>query len=309
MQGERSEPRHDGPRAAAVALGLGLVLGSVLSSPVAAEPTETVDQAMCRLIDTAARQHGLPTDFLTRLIWRESSFRAHVVSRKGAQGVAQFMPGTASERGLLDPFDPEQAIPQAARLLADHNSRFGNLGLAAAAYNGGPARVDAWLAGRGGLPSETRAYVAAVTGRSADDWAATGRGATDGKAGATDGKGPAETPAQPQSCVTVVASIRKGPAPLASPAETVVAGAFAPWGVQLAGNFSKSVALAGYQRAAAQYPAVLAGSDPMVIGTRLRFRGAQTFWRVRVPAANRADANALCARLQKAGGTCVVLKS
>jgi len=81
------------------------------------------------------------------LIWQESSFRPGVSSGAGAQGVAQFMPGTAAERGLANPFDPEQAIPKSAELLADLRQRFGNLGLAAAAYNGGPARVEAWLAG------------------------------------------------------------------------------------------------------------------------------------------------------------------
>ena len=81
---------------------------------------ETIDQALCRLIDTSAKASGLPAGFLTRLIWRESSFRTGVTSRAGAQGVAQFMPGTASERGLADPFDPEQAIPEAGRLLQDH---------------------------------------------------------------------------------------------------------------------------------------------------------------------------------------------
>ena len=125
-----------------------------LIDPVAAEApptparTETVQEALCRLIEASARTHGLPASFLTRLIWRESSFRVSVVSPAGAQGVAQFMPGTAVERGLADPFDPEQAIPKAADLLSSQRQRFGNLGLAAAAYNGGPNRVSAWLEAR-----------------------------------------------------------------------------------------------------------------------------------------------------------------
>ena len=49
------------------------------------------------------------------------------------------MPKTADERGLANPFDPEEAIPKSAELLADLKQRFGNLGLAAAAYNAGPA--------------------------------------------------------------------------------------------------------------------------------------------------------------------------
>ena len=118
---------------------------------------------------------GCPSPFLTKLIWQESSFRATAVSPVGAQGIAQFMPGTAQERGLLDPFDPEQAIPAAASLLHDLSLRFGNLGLAAAAYNAGPNRVSAWLERRGGLPAETRDYVVRITGRSAEDWAAQAR--------------------------------------------------------------------------------------------------------------------------------------
>ena len=56
--------------------------------------SETVDQAICRLIETSAEEQGLPVGFFTRLIWRESSFRPHVVSQAGAQGIAQFAPST-----------------------------------------------------------------------------------------------------------------------------------------------------------------------------------------------------------------------
>jgi hypothetical protein len=146
------------------------------AQPAAAPPTESVHEALCRVIENAARQHGVPPEFLTNLIWRESSFREGAVSRAGAQGIAQFMPYTAAERGLADPFDPEQAIPQAARLIADLAARFGNLGLAAAAYNAGAVRVEKWLASEGGLPAETRNFVVLVTGRAADDWAAMARG-------------------------------------------------------------------------------------------------------------------------------------
>ncbi len=118
----------------------GLVaLGCVAFGPAARAQqgeSETIDQALCRMIEAAATKHHMPVDFFTRLIWQESSFRPGVSSRAGAQGVAQFMPGTASERGLADPFDPEQAIPKSAELLSDLRTRFGNLGLAAAAYNG-----------------------------------------------------------------------------------------------------------------------------------------------------------------------------
>jgi hypothetical protein len=83
----------------------------------------------------------------------------------------------------------------------------------------------------------------------------------------------------------------------------------APWGVQIAGNFSKQIALASYERARARHAAILADVTPMVIGTRLRSRGTRAFYRVRIPAATREAANELCVRLHRAGGACVVLKS
>ncbi len=85
---------------------------AAMAAPRAA--LEPLDHAICRLIERSASAAHLPVPFLTRVIWRESSFRAGAVSPVGAQGIAQFMPTTAQERGLADPFDPEQAIPKAA---------------------------------------------------------------------------------------------------------------------------------------------------------------------------------------------------
>jgi hypothetical protein len=255
---------------------------------------ETVDQALCRLIEGAAQAHQIPRDFLTKLIWQESSFRTGVVSPAGAQGVAQFMPGTAKERGLSDPFDPEQAIPKAAELIAEMSGQFGNLGLAAAAYNGGPARVSAWLAGRGQLPFETSNYVLTITGRAAEDWAKDAKEASEPSA---------EKKAAPESCHQVVAALR-----LPGRGETLEA-PFAPWGVQLAGNFSKARALASFQRASQSYASLLKDSRPMIIGTRLRYRGSRTFYRVRAPAQTRQMAEELCRNIRKLGGSCIVLPS
>ena len=105
------------------------------------------------MIEAAGRAHGLPPEFFVRVIWRESRFRPDTVGprrRNGesAQGIAQFMPSTAAERGLLDPLDPVQALPKAAQFLRELTDQFGSLGLATAAYNAGPARVRAWLARR-----------------------------------------------------------------------------------------------------------------------------------------------------------------
>jgi soluble lytic murein transglycosylase-like protein len=127
-------------------------------------------QRLKQFIEHTADANGLPGDFFLRLLQQESGLDHRVVSRAGAQGVAQFMPATAAERGLVDPFDPFEAIPKAAEFLREQRAALGSLGMAAAAYNAGPQRVRNWLTGRSSLPQETRAYVAKITGRSADDW-------------------------------------------------------------------------------------------------------------------------------------------
>jgi Transglycosylase SLT domain len=105
------------------------------------------------------------------VIWQESRFNARAVSPKGASGIAQFMPQTAGWHGLVDPFDPIEALRHSAGYLRELRDRFGNLGLAAAAYNAGPGRVSAWLTSHRSLPGETRNYVAIITGWTADEWA------------------------------------------------------------------------------------------------------------------------------------------
>ena len=267
-----------------------------------AEPAKT---STCDLVDSAAADHGLPVDYFTRLIWRESSFRPWVVSPVGAQGIAQFMPGTAAERGLLDPFDPLQAIPASAQLLRALAERFGNLGLAAAAYNAGPRRVDEWLAGTGGLPRETRTYVAAITGLTAEDWRDLG-----------NDLGEPEPEAEPEAattCVDVLASLDAPPltsAALQAPeAQPELQPEWQPWGVQVAGNFSQVQALASFRRLQERHFAVLGGRDPLIIRSRNLSRGTREMVNVRVPAPTRDAAEDLCRQLRDDGAPCVVLKN
>src|SRR5580704_332879 len=168
-----------------------------LSGPAHGDAGPETDNALatlCGIVEASAKAEGLPAGFFTKLIWRESSFRTNAVSPAGAQGVAQFMPGTASERGLIDPFDPASAIPASARFLNELRLRFGNLGLAAAAYNGGPTAVSHWLAGKGSLPFETEDYVLAVTGNTADEW--------------RSDKPPEPAPDKSFSCLSLVATLR-----------------------------------------------------------------------------------------------------
>ena len=81
------------------------------------------------------------------------------------------MPRVAASYGLDNPFEPFAALKASARLLSDLLGQFGNLGLAAAAYNAGPKRVQDWMARRRKLPAETRHYVHNITGRPAEQWA------------------------------------------------------------------------------------------------------------------------------------------
>src|SRR5215204_115474 len=161
-------------------------------------------EAMCLMVESAARAANLPLEFFARVIWQESRFQSDAVgpmtrSGRRAQGIAQFMPGTASERRLLDPFDPVQALPKSAEFLSELRDQFGNLGLAAAAYNAGPRRVQEWLAGTGYMPQETRNYVLAITGSTVEEWAAAGR----------NGKMPEAAPAS--SCRQLMALLKRAP--------------------------------------------------------------------------------------------------
>jgi Transglycosylase SLT domain len=148
-----------------------------LVGSVEAQPNTRTNQGgqksldnLCNTLFTSAQDNDLPVPFFANLLWQESRLREHEVSKKGALGIAQFMPKVAVETGLADPFDPMQAIPASARFLQRLRLQFGNLGFVAAAYNAGAHRVIEWLERRAGLPRETRDYVVRVTGLSVEAW-------------------------------------------------------------------------------------------------------------------------------------------
>ncbi|OAF17491.1 lytic transglycosylase [Bradyrhizobium centrolobii] len=260
-------------------------------------------ESICLIIEAAARDANLPLEFFARVIWQESRFQADAVgpvTRSGerAQGIAQFMPGTASERGLLNPFNPVQALPKSAEFLNELRNQFGNLGLAAAAYNAGPRRVQEWLAGTGPMPEQTRNYVYAITGATVDAWA---------KAGAT-GKGPPNAPTT--SCRDLMALLKRAPNPFVAELEQHVELAAAKvWGVQLAAGFDRNRALAMYSRAVTHLSAVIGDRDPSLLSSVMRSRGTHAFYQVRIGADTRSEADDLCNRIRKAGGACFVLKN
>jgi hypothetical protein len=197
-----------------------LVIALLAAAPASAEPASTLQDRACQMVENAAAASHLPVSFLTRVLWVESRFHPMAVSPKGAEGMAQFMPQTAAERGLVDPFDPTQAIGHAARLLADLQTRFGNLGLAAAAYNAGAARVEKWLHAQATLPPETRNYVTAVTGQSAETWA-------------TRGNWRGDILSDPESCTALTAQLARASFGHAVPAPV--------WQARLDGTLAKAI--------------------------------------------------------------------
>jgi len=78
----------------------------------------TADE-VCRALEQSAAENALPVEFFARVIWQESRFDAKAVSPKGAEGIAQFMPRTASWHGLVDPFDPIEALRHSAAYLRE----------------------------------------------------------------------------------------------------------------------------------------------------------------------------------------------
>ncbi|MCZ2079863.1 MAG: lytic transglycosylase domain-containing protein [Bryobacterales bacterium] len=109
-------------------------------------------------IQEAAEREGLTPDLLRAIIHKESSYLPCAVSPKGALGLMQLMPATASAMKVENPFDPKQNIDGGSRFLRKLLNRYGNdLTLALGAYNAGPGNVDTY----GGLPPfpETIGYV------------------------------------------------------------------------------------------------------------------------------------------------------
>ena len=265
---------------------------STPQNQVAAPHPPTPDD-ICRALEQDAAENELPVEFFARVIWQESRFNARAVSNKGAQGIAQFMPATADYRGLVDPFDPIEALKNSARYLRDLKVRFGNLGLAAAAYNAGPGRVSAWLTSHRPLPGETRNYVAIITGWTADEWAS-----------ANPPKTSETTIPRGVPCTRLANLI------LAPKEQAQRMAAYVPrWGMQLTANWSESKAWATYRMIQKQYTALIGDREPIVIRSRGIGLGFAMRYNIRIADDDRAYLEKFCRKLIAAGGACVVLRN
>jgi hypothetical protein len=267
--------------------------GNGLDGPGTA-PADSSVSSTCQLVEAAAAANGLPFAFFARVIRQESHFRSDAIgpkTRSGqrALGIAQFMPVTAVERSLNDPFDPARALPKSAEFLRELQAQFGNLGLAAAAYNAGPQHVRDWLSGKRALPLETQSYVRIVTGHSAQEWA------TPESAALAVGV-PRE-----MSCSEIlpVAAKVSSPPAVTQPKQTP------SWVVQLIGDRSELRALALFRQLQKKHDAILGTYEPDVMRTGI----LATWTRIRVDANSRQAAESVCSRLRRVGEDCLVQRN
>lgn len=247
---------------------------------------------VCAAIEVSAGRAGLDPHFLARLLWQESLFEPGARSPVGAQGIAQFMPGTAAMVGLDDPWNPAKAIRAAADYLRGLRDGFGNLGLAAIAYNGGEARAASFVAGAGGLPWETRAYVAAITGHDALTW-------RDAPPASLDLRLDADKPFR-EACTTLAAARRiEG---FATPPR------MRAWGVIIASHPDRGMAQ-GYASQLQRKLAPLLGGQPVEVVRKRLTGSARAVYTAQVGYDSRAGADGFCMKLRRAGGRCIVLRN
>jgi hypothetical protein len=268
----------------------------LLSATMAhASERTTLAAQICATAEKESAANKIDSAFFARLLWRESLFDPNVVSDAGAQGIAQFMPETAKRRGLIDPFEPLSAVKASASFIADLRKQFGNLGLAAAAYNAGEKRVSDWQAGSGGMPEETRNYVLFITGREVDDW----KGAPD------EGTVPAIGKEKDFITNCMALALRKGQ----MAGTHIRSAARQPWGALLAAGFNEAKTVALFKRLKLRFPDLIAKREPLILRKKNLSRGTKRMVFVMLGEKSASAAQVMCAKLNDAGAPCVVRKN
>jgi soluble lytic murein transglycosylase-like protein len=272
----------------------GCLYGGGAASPSLCIRRETFNADLCRAIEHVAGQSDIPPDYLARLLWRESLFQPEAISPKGAEGIAQFMPGTARLRGLDNTFDVVQSLDAAAHYLRDLRLRFGNLGLAAAAYNAGEGGLARFLS-TGRLPLETQDYVFAITGHPAETW----------KTNPPEMAAPKLDPDKPfQSACVALATSRV----IRDPVLTGSAD-WAPWGVQLAGHYNPATAMRLFASSVSRLPAPHNAERALIVRQRGGSFGYRPRYAARIGRESRSEANALCDIARASGVACIVFRN
>lgn len=277
-----------------------LVCAASLCGTVAvAAPARQTEVELCEALHSAAVRNGLPEPFFARLIWQESRFDPTARSPAGAEGIAQFMPGTAADRGLDDPFAPARALDQSAAYLKELWQSFGNLGLAAAAYNAGPARLRRWIAGQSTLPDETVAYVDIVTGRPVTDWLAARKGA---------GQAIELRPEPNFSCTAFAGDAGRRHLPALVADADLAAGPPRRWAVILVASFNKAAVVAEWQLMRARFAEALTDVAPALRHRHLGGTPARKYV-LQIESDDRQAASRLCRQIERARGNCILLRN
>ena len=247
---------------------------------------------VCSAIERAATRNRLDPHFFARLLWKESLFEPGAISPVGAQGIAQFMPGTAVMVGLDDPFNPAKAIEASARYLKQLSDGFGNVGLAAVAYNGGENRAARFKAQGGNLPWETQDYVAAITGKDAWTW-------RDNPPEALDIRLDKERSFY-AACVALASSRKLR--------EFKTKDHPWPWGVIVATHPSQSGVTSQVSRLNRQLRPILGGKRVSYVRRKVS-GGPKRLYTAQIGYSSKSEAHAFCTRLRGVGGRCLVLKN
>jgi len=278
-------------------------IGPRLPRPETADRRCTVDERscisaatyvadVCSTIERAAGENALDPNFLARLLWKESLFEPGAVSPAGALGIAQFMPETARIRRLDDPMNPAKAIHASADYLRFLVDGFGNVGLAAVAYNGGERRARNFVDGGQVLPYETQDYVESITGHNAWKW-------RDEPPAQIDLRLDQATPFA-DACVRLAAN--RGLKEF-TPAERAW-----PWGVILASHPKQSGAQQQVNRLNRQLRPILGGKRVSYVRKTLSGSGRRVYT-AQIGYSSRGEANAFCTQFRAVGGRCIVLKN
>jgi hypothetical protein len=206
------------------------------------------------------------------------------------------MPDTAKLRGLADPFEPKQALAASALYLSELRQTFGNLGLAAAAYNAGEERIRKWIAGTGSLPFETQDYVLSITGHDHEEW----KGAK--------GEFPIPALGKPgdftSHCTSLaLREVGSQKASTSSPTK------WKRWGVILSAGFSETKALHAFRTIKGRHAALLKDETPLVVRKKDLSRGRRKIVRVMIGRDSRTEAESLCSKLASQGAACLVQKN
>ena len=246
---------------------------------------------ICRLVENEARKNGLPPSYFARFLWTESKFDPNLTSPEGDAGIAQFSQQLAEERRLEDPLDPRQAIPEAAKYLAFLRVKFGNLGLAAAAYDAGESAVEKWLVGEEALPPQTQDYVSAITGEAIDEFRQRRRTITTKPL-------EADLPFA-RACRNLAGEVTD---------QDMGQLLDSPWAVQVAGHFDNDIAAQKWE-AIKQENEDLVSDHPVAIGRVTTSIGRTGMFAVRIGFDSRAAADTLCQTLRTRGTACIVTKN